>query len=885
MLKDNSNMEQRQLGLHIRIILLIALSCFFMGCWKKKVAEKPDTKTKDETISSKIDGVGQADSSDRTDNANQPPQNDTTSDQQASPTGSNQTDDLNNEKEHLLISLDDIPPPTQGFSGEDQQMDSPIPPEIERTIKEYEDGNFDVAFELLKYPHPQVRLDAIELILMDDEKHNEAAQVVSVLRGALEDPHQEVRTFAARALGRMGEKAKYALPQLEKMLEKEGEAEAALNGIGGIGPAAAPMVPRLIKLLKSADFNDAQTVIWALGRIGPAAVEAAPAIVRFKGLDRAGPALGRIGARDELLKLINVENHHHRKIAIEGLGVLKNHDEQTTSALVNALLFDDYVYCRVEAATALAMVKPTTNKIAEALGKAASNDSKSVKVAALKAIEQMDPAFSIVVPYLQTAAADDDIEVSHAASELLGKINNQPEIALASILDQIADDFSSFNSSVYKLRERPDEYYPILVRWVKDDSVSDRRRALSLFALWWVVSEDGAHRDAKIQAVRTIAKALMSKTQPRDVRAAAAAITLLEFDKAYGGEDCLQALQVGLKTSKMKIVWNYCVILLVERKDKAAIAELNKALTNEDYFFVATATEYIGAYGNDAAIAVPSLLDIAKGTGGPAFYDKIWQQPSLRKSAISALSAIPAKHEQILPELLSILKSKDVGGEAAMAAAYIIVENDLDASPLLDKIIQLLEQDHMEWFEFIRAIGLLGSKGAPAVGHLRKCLQSTSKRGIAAENLSEIGIAASDAVPDLIKAAETWITDPDNPYDSHFGNSQVVALKAVRKIGTHQKEFVEAVPKLIEHAALVTDVLSMLAESKEDVSSTAKLIEVYLDDNNEYRRKLAIDILAKCNTVSPHAVKKIQELAINDEYCKKAAEKALKLLKVNQTDK
>ena len=49
MSKNNSTRIQLQNGYHVRVVLLIVLSCFCTGCWKKKVAEKVDKQTIDET--------------------------------------------------------------------------------------------------------------------------------------------------------------------------------------------------------------------------------------------------------------------------------------------------------------------------------------------------------------------------------------------------------------------------------------------------------------------------------------------------------------------------------------------------------------------------------------------------------------------------------------------------------------------------------------------------------------------------------------------------------------------------------------------------------------------------------------------------------------------
>jgi HEAT repeat protein len=102
------------------------------------------------------------------------------------------------------------------------------------------------------------------------------------LVAALDRSDDPGRGTAAALLGGLGPAAAPAVPKLVKLLapqDDEGVRRAAAEALGQIGPAAREAVPALAPLLRDPDDGVRSAAFQALGRLGPAAAEAVPALI------------------------------------------------------------------------------------------------------------------------------------------------------------------------------------------------------------------------------------------------------------------------------------------------------------------------------------------------------------------------------------------------------------------------------------------------------------------------------------------------------------------------------------------------------------------------------------------------------------------------------
>jgi HEAT repeat protein len=108
-------------------------------------------------------------------------------------------------------------------------------------------------------------------------------QSVNSLIKKLKDKDSYVRYWAARALGRIGEKAAPAVPALIEALKDENRDVRywAADTLGDIGKKAAPAVPALVEALKDENRHVAVEAAFALGKIGEKAASAVPALIEM----------------------------------------------------------------------------------------------------------------------------------------------------------------------------------------------------------------------------------------------------------------------------------------------------------------------------------------------------------------------------------------------------------------------------------------------------------------------------------------------------------------------------------------------------------------------------------------------------------------------------
>jgi len=155
---------------------------------------------------------------------------------------------------------------------------------------------------LLSHADLGVRLAAAEAILQSAPKDD---AVASALIKALDD--KEIRSKCVITLGRIGEKARPALPALIRLMERDRSSRyvVIVYALPGIDPQSADALAVLLKLLKASvdEGRPDEHVIIALGGYGPAAKAAVPDLVKAMGVKIDHPyhipaaiwTLGQIG--------------------------------------------------------------------------------------------------------------------------------------------------------------------------------------------------------------------------------------------------------------------------------------------------------------------------------------------------------------------------------------------------------------------------------------------------------------------------------------------------------------------------------------------------------------------------------------------------------------
>src|SRR5262249_23682216 len=141
-------------------------------------------------------------------------------------------------------------------------------------------------------------VNALASFLEDEEGNEEVVVAIPDLLRLVEQDRQAAWSVS-RALERIGPSAvPYLLPHLGH--NSEHVQECVLQGLKGVGVAAAPAPRALLVVRKSTASARRQLAVEIVGRIGPAAA----------------------AARDDLLRLLRDRSAATRQAAIEALGAL-----------------------------------------------------------------------------------------------------------------------------------------------------------------------------------------------------------------------------------------------------------------------------------------------------------------------------------------------------------------------------------------------------------------------------------------------------------------------------------------------------------------------------------------------------------------------------------
>lgn len=195
--------------------------------------------------------------------------------------------------------------------------------------------------------------------------------IVPVLVEALDNPDRRMAAIAV--LERLGPKAKDAAVPLVKTVGNSDDAAVRQEtgfALAAIGPAAAPAVDELVKLLDDPDSKVVHAACYALGKIGPAAKKAAPRLKEDLHCD------------DQFLEL---------SCAWALLKIQPNNAEiiqQAVPQLIEALSGLQELG-RMEAAVALGEIGPAAKSAAKALRKAEGDPSPAVRKAASAALKKI----------------------------------------------------------------------------------------------------------------------------------------------------------------------------------------------------------------------------------------------------------------------------------------------------------------------------------------------------------------------------------------------------------------------------------------------------------------------------------------------------------------
>ena len=239
----------------------------------------------------------------------------------------------------------------------------------------------------------------------------EATPALNSLKKALKtERYGEVRTSICRAIGKMGNKGKDAVPQLIQALEDLDETvvQSAAEALGNIGPAASSAIPNLIQVLSSYGAAERECAAKALAKIGAPAIAKLTYLLRFS----EDP-----GAREG------------SAIALKYMGPKASPAAQ---ALMVALRTDIPVI-KKQAVLALGEIGPVSSSAIQSLIEASRDSSEIVRDAAAEALPKM--GVNVIPSILQTLKRyDEQEEVRVTLVRAIGNFGPQAAPTLGTLI-------------------------------------------------------------------------------------------------------------------------------------------------------------------------------------------------------------------------------------------------------------------------------------------------------------------------------------------------------------------------------------------------------------------------------------------------------------------
>jgi HEAT repeat protein len=435
---------------------------------------------------------------------------------------------------------------------------------------------------------------------------------------------------------------------------------SAAEGLGQLGPAAAPAIPALLICAVDVDATAREAALKALMAIDPAWPENAEARKAFPGLVAA------LKSWDS-----DVSTAAFRLLGLIGLPAV--HD------MVNALSKAEDTIDKVYIMRLLARIGPGAAIALPSLARALGSKSIQARVAAAEALANIGPSAEAAVPALVAGLADPYADGRKAVAACLARIGAAAEPAIPALLPLLADrDSGVREAAALALEKIGPKTVPALIETVQTRDVRrlkawiasmiktsqwltrpgyesiaiDYPKAWS--SLHWAAYDIMEER-ACLEAAQEAALQVLGKFGPAASAAVPTIVQALADPNPAIKVAGIQALgRIGPEAKSA--VPNLVPILVHGSKLARTVAAV--ALLNIDLNWASDS-----AVAEAIAGAIPVLIDVVESSG----------DRETRQSAAKALGLIGREAKAAIPALTRALEDKDrrIQDEAAKALAKI----------------------------------------------------------------------------------------------------------------------------------------------------------------------------------------------------------------------
>jgi HEAT repeat protein len=258
-----------------------------------------------------------------------------------------------------------------------------------------------------------------------------AKEAVPALRKALQSLEVSVVASAAKALWLIDKQSDDAIAALERFLQRGNltDGEIICDTIGTIGPAAAPLTKYVVKLLKSGDWDVQWAAADALGVMAPNDAETLGVLVDFLGHDSnlvagsSAEALAHNGVKavPALIEATRSGSARQREYAADALGRMGPAAKDAVEPL-KKLLKSEHRPCQVWSAIALAKIDGSADVVPVLIEALLEDESVSTRRQAAVALGKIGVKAKAAIPALRAALKEEDEGLQQAADEALEMI-------------------------------------------------------------------------------------------------------------------------------------------------------------------------------------------------------------------------------------------------------------------------------------------------------------------------------------------------------------------------------------------------------------------------------------------------------------------------------
>jgi len=568
---------------------------------------------------------------------------------------------------------------------------------------------------------------------------NAVADDVEKLAKDVASDDKEVCLCAIDDLGKMGSKAKSAVPALVKALCCEDEVVCwhAARALGSIGPDAEAAVPALVKALNHKDPNVRAYAAFALGKIGADSEDVVDALID-KAFEKSvlvrRACLRALRSLDPpvektLPHVLKMLEEAEPAIVMQALHTVAEEGKDIVPRLCEVLKHEKACHW---ACLVLAEIGPDAKDAVPHLKDVLKHGDPDVRLQALVTAGEIGPASKPLIPDIVEAFEKDEFGgVRYAAAFALGKIGTD------------ANATKALTAAV----EHDDPFLRMICAWAlalnNPDDKEMVERAVNLIV--------GAFKSDDVHLRRLAAKAAVDFDVPRDIVVPALIDSLQHKDPrvvrnaiealAELGPKALEHIDDSLKNRELRPFAIRLIYRLGPEASPAAPA-LIEALkeepeTEDDVMFRREVQFALGAIGPGAKQAVPALIRSLTS-----------EREEIRASACFALGRIGPNAILAVPRLRSM--DKDDSRMVQLAALFALVKIQRDKPALVRRVVPELlralgSEDEryragaaLALGELSEQLGVLGRRTIP---RLRELLDDKSPlvREMVAEALKKLG--------------------------------------------------------------------------------------------------------------------------------------------------